>query len=38
MQVLVEFWLNQCNYNGKQGDLLTPAQVKKASSCVDINT
>ena len=27
VQVLVEFWLNQNNYNGRQGDILAQAQV-----------
>ena len=28
VQVLVEFWLNQNHYNGRQGDILTQAQVQ----------
>ena len=31
----MEFWLNQYNYNGSQGDLLTQAQVEKAHVCND---
>ena len=27
VQVLVEFWLNQNMYNGRQGDILAQAQV-----------
>ena len=27
LQVLVEFWLNQNSYNGRQGDILAQAQV-----------
>ena len=35
MQVLVEFWLNQYNYDGNQGDLLVQAQVRRVSTCND---
>ena len=35
MQVLVEFWLNQYNYDGNQGDLLAQAQVRRVSTCND---
>ena len=48
LQVLVEFWLNQYEYSGSQGDLLTQAQVKNSqtrddpscyfSSSVDANS
>ena len=27
VQVLIEFWLNQNNYNGRHGDILAQAQV-----------
>ena len=35
MQVLVEFWLNQYNYDSNQGDLLAQAQVRRVSTCND---